>query len=111
MKNTLKRIAVTAAAAAAVTALAPMSSASAISRTDCGNRTDFVKISNYGGTQSLCYANAGERSVHIYKVNRLSSGNNRVEFILGGKRYYLDKNRSIVDVEGLDQELTWIKIY
>ncbi len=111
MKAPLKRILATAIGTVALSALIPMSSAAAISRTECGNRTDFLKITNYNGTASLCYANSGERSVNIYDVDRVSSGNNRVDVILGGTKHHLEKNQSIVDIEGLDQELTWIKIY
>ncbi|MFI9809525.1 beta/gamma crystallin domain-containing protein [Streptomyces sp. NPDC052301] len=111
MKNPLKKTALTVAATAALSAIIPLSSAAAVDRTDCGNRTDFVKITNYNWRQTLCFANAGEQNVHIYRVNQVEAGNNRVEVILGGRKYTIERGSSITDVEGLEQELTYIKVF
>ncbi|MFJ3230139.1 beta/gamma crystallin domain-containing protein [Streptomyces sp. NPDC086787] len=111
MKNPLKKVAMVIAATAALSAIIPVTSAAAVSRTDCGNRTDFVKITNYNWSKTLCFANAGSQNVHIYRVNEVKAGNNRVLVTLGGRNYTIEKNRSIKDIEGLDQELTYIKIY
>lgn len=110
-KNPFKKIAITVAATAALSAFMPVSSASAIGRTDCGSRTDFVKVTNYDWSKTLCFANAGSQNVHIYRVNQVQAGNNRVLVTLGGRNYTIEKGGSIKDIEGLDQELTYIKIY
>ncbi|MEU8585886.1 beta/gamma crystallin domain-containing protein [Streptomyces sp. NPDC048664] len=111
MNRAIKRIGLTVAATAALSVLIPVSSASALGRTDCGGRSDFLKVTNYNGSGVLCFANAGSQYVHIYNVNKIEAGNNRVLVTLGGRNYTIEKNQSITDVEGLNQELTYIKIY
>ncbi|MCS0600913.1 hypothetical protein NX794_06665 [Streptomyces sp. LP11] len=111
MNRAIKRIGLTVAATAALSVLIPVSTASALNRTDCGGRKDLLKVTNYGGSGTLCFANAGSQNVHIYNVNKVEAGNNRVLVTLGGRNYTIERNHSIVDVEGLDQELTYIKIY
>ncbi|MEE1942883.1 beta/gamma crystallin domain-containing protein [Streptomyces sp. TRM 70361] len=79
MKRSLKRVMVAAAAAVAVSAVVPMSNAAAINTVGCGDRTDFVKIEyGSGGSQKLCYANAGSVGLHLPDAYRISSGNNRI---------------------------------
>ncbi|MFF1909759.1 beta/gamma crystallin domain-containing protein [Kitasatospora sp. NPDC058218] len=79
-----RRIGVVALLAAAAAALVPTTGANAVSRVDCGNRTDFAKVYNYGYSSRLCFANDGWMSVRIYNVDRIDAGNNRVITYLGG---------------------------
>ncbi|MFF3653287.1 beta/gamma crystallin domain-containing protein [Streptomyces sp. NPDC002181] len=112
MNRAFKRIGLTVAATAALSILVPVSSASALGRTDCGSRTDFLKVTNYGGSGVLCFANAGSRNVLIYQVDKIEAGNNRVQVTLGGRNYTIEKNQALVDVGGaVDSTLTYIKIY
>lgn len=78
-----RRIGVVALLAAAAAALVPTTGANAVSRVDCGNRTDFAKVYNYGYSSRLCFANDGWMSVRIYNVDRIDAGNNRVITYLG----------------------------
>lgn len=110
MKNPLKRIAVTVAATAALSVVIPVSSAAAMNRTDCGNRTDFVKLTKLGGKESLCFANAGEQNVKIYQVGTVEAGNNSVSITIDGHTYDIDPGRSLKNVD-TDGTVTWIKIH
>ncbi|MEU6216736.1 beta/gamma crystallin domain-containing protein [Streptomyces sp. NPDC047022] len=110
MRHPLKKIVMTAAAAATLAVAVPAGSAAALSRTDCGGRTDFTKIHEYNGS-NLCFANAGAQNVKIYDVHTVNSGNNRVSVTIGGHTYYLDKYQSIQDVDGTSTTITWIKIW
>ncbi|MFD0279736.1 beta/gamma crystallin domain-containing protein [Kitasatospora sp. NPDC127111] len=69
---------------AAAAALLPATGANAVNRVDCGNRTDFAKVYNYGYSGQLCFANDGWMAVRIYNVDRIDAGNNRVITYLGG---------------------------
>lgn len=111
MKNPLKRIGITVAATAALSVVIPMSSAAAVDRTDCGNRTDLVKIYNYNRTGTLCFANAGSQSVEIYGVDEVDAGNNEVDVTFdGGSIQHVERGGSIVQVDG-ERTITKITVY
>ncbi|MFD3731717.1 beta/gamma crystallin domain-containing protein [Streptomyces sp. NPDC058632] len=109
MKRFISRIALTAVAAGVMTALVPVSTASATNQTNCGDRTDFVKVW-YNGNQTACFANAGVMAPQLPNVSRITSGNNNIEMILGGEVRTLPKWSSIVDVEGLNSTLYILQI-
>ncbi|MEU7471797.1 beta/gamma crystallin domain-containing protein [Streptomyces sp. NPDC044984] len=109
MRRSVSRIALTAVAVGAVTALAPVSTASAANQTDCGDRTDFVKVW-YNGSQTACFANAGVLAPQLPNVSRITSGNNNIEILLGGEVRTMPKWSSIVDVEGLNSTLYILQI-
>ncbi|MEV7547756.1 beta/gamma crystallin domain-containing protein [Streptomyces sp. NPDC089915] len=111
MRNSFKRFSFTIAAAAALTAVIPVSSAAALGRTDCGSRSDFLRITNYNRTQHLCFANAGSQYVKIYKVDKIEAGNNQVDVQINGRINHLDKWGSSINIDGSDLTITWIKIY
>ncbi|WP_344344353.1 beta/gamma crystallin domain-containing protein [Kitasatospora putterlickiae] len=58
--------------------------AEAVNRVDCGNRTDFAKVYNYGYSGRLCFANDGWMAVRVYNVDRIDAGNNKVVTYLSG---------------------------
>ncbi|MDQ1287094.1 MAG: Beta/Gamma crystallin [Actinomycetota bacterium] len=76
----LGKISAAAALTVVLTCGLPSASAFAINRVDAGcyPGSDFLVINTDSST--LCYANAGTKSVTIKKVNNVSSGNNVVEF-------------------------------
>ncbi|MFF8769488.1 beta/gamma crystallin domain-containing protein [Kitasatospora sp. NPDC015120] len=69
---------------AAAATLLPAANAEAVNRIDCGGRTDFAKVYNYGYGGTLCFANDGWMAVRIYNVDRIDAGNNKVITYLGG---------------------------
>ncbi|MER6401080.1 MULTISPECIES: beta/gamma crystallin domain-containing protein [unclassified Kitasatospora] len=79
-----RRIGALAVLTAAAAALLPTTGANAVSQVECGNRTDFAKVYNYGYSGRLCFANDGWMSVRVYNVDRIDAGNNRVITYLGG---------------------------
>lgn len=94
MKPSFKRTLAITAAAVGLTAVLPMSTASAINTTDCGSRTDLVKITNFEGTHfnTFCFANAGVVDIRIDWVLDIESGNNNIRFQMGdGSVHTLDK--------------------
>ncbi|MER7485073.1 beta/gamma crystallin domain-containing protein [Streptomyces sp. NPDC126497] len=109
MKRSISRIALTAAAAGVITVLAPVSSASAINQTSCGDREDFVKVW-YNGGQTACYANQGVIAPQLPNVSRIRSGDNHIDVVLGNEVRTLPKWSSIVDVEGLNSTLYILQI-
>lgn len=78
------RAGVLAVLTAAAAALIPVADANAVNRVDCGNRSDYAKVYNYGYSSKLCFANDGWMSVRVYNVDRIDAGNNRVVTYLGG---------------------------
>ncbi|MFE6744172.1 beta/gamma crystallin domain-containing protein [Streptomyces tubercidicus] len=111
MKRQFKRIVTAAAAAVALTAVIPAGSASAMNSTDCGNSTEFVKVTTMDH-HTFCFANAGEMNVDIKDVHTVTQGNNDVEGTISGHHFDLQKGGgSITDVEGFNWELTWLKIH
>ncbi|MBL1095091.1 beta/gamma crystallin domain-containing protein [Streptomyces coffeae] len=93
MKHLLKRVVATAAAAVALSAVIPMSSASAIGRVDCTDN-GFVWITKlHSGDPDVCFANAGSLDVNIYDVNRVYSGKNNVKFTSDGIETTMGKNQ------------------
>ncbi|GAA1412821.1 hypothetical protein GCM10009639_65380 [Kitasatospora putterlickiae] len=69
---------------AAAATLLPTVNAEAVNRVDCGNRTDFAKVYNYGYSGRLCFANDGWMAVRVYNVDRIDAGNNKVVTYLSG---------------------------
>ncbi|MFD7080659.1 beta/gamma crystallin domain-containing protein [Streptomyces sp. NPDC002181] len=111
MNKSFKKIAFTIASAAVLSAVIPMSSASAIGRTDCGGRTDVVKITNYGNKQ-LCFANAGSQDVKIYQVDSVDPGNYRVDVVINNKTvHHLQKGVVLRNIDGSDMTITKITIF
>lgn len=49
--------------------------ANATSLVDCGNRTDFFKLTTDGG-RSLCFVSSGDAATTLYGLRYLSTGNN-----------------------------------
>ncbi|QMV24300.1 hypothetical protein GQS52_23810 [Streptomyces sp. SCUT-3] len=110
MKHRASRIALTVAAAGIMTALLPVSSAAAINQTDCGTRTDFVKVWYDGGDQVMCFANAGIVTPQLPNVWKVSSGDNRIQMFLNNEPVSMEKWSTIVDIEGLNQTLYALQI-
>ncbi|WP_073786281.1 beta/gamma crystallin domain-containing protein [Streptomyces sp. CB01580] len=110
MKRSLSRLAVTVVAAGALTGLLPASTAAAINQTDCGDRTDFVKVTYNGGEGTVCYANKGVVTPNLPNVKRVSSGNNNIEMWLGNEAISMNKWSTIVDIEDLNQTLYALQI-
>lgn len=81
MKKKLTALAVTGAAVAAASATLSAAPASAANVTDCGDRTDFVKIwyHNEDGSQHYvsCFANAGWVEWGSW-TDQISTGNNAI---------------------------------
>ncbi|GAA2389480.1 hypothetical protein GCM10010420_11440 [Streptomyces glaucosporus] len=77
MKDTLKKSAVVAAAAATTAVCLPAGSAHALSRVLCDS-LDYLMIGDCNSTRALCFADAGTQQVNIYAVNDISSGDNKV---------------------------------
>ncbi|MFF0111303.1 beta/gamma crystallin domain-containing protein [Streptomyces prasinus] len=110
MKRSLSRIALTVVATGVMTALMPLSTASAINQTDCGDRTDFVKVWYNGGASTVCYANAGVLAPNLPNVKRIRSGDNNIEMWLGNGTRVMGKWSSIVDVEDSSGTLHLLQI-
>ncbi|WP_328672305.1 beta/gamma crystallin domain-containing protein [Streptomyces sp. NBC_00328] len=108
MKRSISRITLV-AAAGAMMALLPALPASATNQTDCGDRTDFVKVW-YNGNQTACFANAGVIAPQLPNVSRIRSGDNNIEIMLGDSVRAMPKWSSIRDVEGLSGTLYILQI-
>ncbi|MFI1962463.1 MULTISPECIES: beta/gamma crystallin domain-containing protein [Streptomyces] len=111
MKRSTSRIAVTVTAAAALTALLPASQAAAINQTDCGDRTDFVKVWYDGGARTMCFANGGTVTLQLPNVSKVTSGDNNVAMFLGARAVTMNKWSTLVDAEGLNATLHALQIY
>lgn len=111
MKRSILRISLAAAAAGAMTVVLPASPAAAINQTDCGTRTDFVKVWYNGGSDTKCFANAGTVTPGLPDVERITSGNNSIHVWLGNEIRSMDKWSSIRDVENLDATLYALQIH
>ncbi|WUU80999.1 hypothetical protein OG790_05755 [Streptomyces cellulosae] len=111
MKRVTQRTTLVMAVAGALAVLIPAGPAVAMNRTDCGNRTDFVKVWYNGGKNTVCFANAGVQDVDLPNAVKVSSGNNRIRFVVGGDIYTMDKWATKVDVEGQNRKLTRLRIF
>ncbi|MEU1696039.1 beta/gamma crystallin domain-containing protein [Streptomyces hirsutus] len=111
MKRSTQRLSLVAAAAATMTLLLPASPAAAINQTDCGDRTDFVKVWYNGGASTRCFANAGTITPGLVDVERIRSGNNRIHVWLGNEIRAMEKWSAIRDVENLDATLYALQIH
>ncbi|MFI8093610.1 beta/gamma crystallin domain-containing protein [Streptomyces sp. NPDC086080] len=111
MKRSTQRLSLAAAAAAAMTLLLPASPAAAINQTDCGDRTDFVKVWYNGGANTKCFANAGTILTGLADVERITSGNNRIHVWLGNEIRVMEKWSSIRDIENLNSPLYALQIH
>ncbi|MFF9763129.1 MULTISPECIES: beta/gamma crystallin domain-containing protein [Streptomyces] len=110
-KRFIQRLSLTAATAAAMTLLLPASPAAAINQTDCGDRTDFVKVWYNGGADTKCFANAGTITPALADVERITSGNNNIHVWLGNEIRAMGKWSSIRDIENLDVPLYVLQIH
>ncbi|MFF0001482.1 beta/gamma crystallin domain-containing protein [Streptomyces avermitilis] len=81
MKQSFKRTLAVTAAAVGLTAVLPISTASAINATECGPRTDLVKVVYEGGNTSICFANGGVVDMQLAGITSLSTGNNDIRFV------------------------------
>ncbi|MER5429726.1 beta/gamma crystallin domain-containing protein [Streptomyces sp. NPDC002588] len=61
------------AAAVAATLATSLPASAEVDRTDCGNRTDILKLETQTG--DLCFANAGVRDVAIHGVDVVRPNN------------------------------------
>lgn len=111
MKRVTQRMTLVMAAAGALAVLMPASPAAAMNRADCGNRNDFVKVWYDGGKNTVCFANAGVQDMNLPNAVKVSSGNNRVRFVVGGDIYTLAKWSAKVDVENQNKTLTRLRIF
>ncbi|MDX2675527.1 beta/gamma crystallin domain-containing protein [Streptomyces sp. NY05-11A] len=91
-RNVLRFVGVTAAAAVATLATSLPANA-AVDRTDCGNRTDILKLETKTG--NLCFANPGVADVAIYGVDVLRPGNYTVtiayQYAIGSEVLYVTR--------------------
>ncbi|MFF5157761.1 hypothetical protein ACFY3N_16150 [Streptomyces sp. NPDC000348] len=110
MKRSLRRLSL-AAAAGTMTVVLPASPAAAINRTDCGTRTDFVKVWYDGGAGTRCFANAGTLTPGLTDVERITSGSNSIHVWLGDEIRSMGKWSSLRDVENLDATLYALQIH
>jgi len=77
--RTKKKVGFGAALTLALTLLVPAQAAQATSGVDCGNRTDFLKVTwNYGNDGSSCYAGYGTAFEVNGWASKISSGNNEI---------------------------------
>ncbi|RPE39148.1 beta/gamma crystallin [Streptomyces sp. Ag109_O5-1] len=89
MKLSFKKVAATAFLAAALTTVVT-TPASAMDKVDCGNRTDFVRITeNYNADH--CFANAGSYDFRreSFWASKISTGNNDITWAADGNYYDL----------------------
>ncbi|SDC93463.1 hypothetical protein SAMN05216505_104182 [Streptomyces prasinopilosus] len=93
-----------------MTAALPVSTASAINRTDCGGRTDFVKVWYDGGSRTVRYADACVLAPNLPGAEGISSGNHNVEMWLGNEVRTMGRWPIVIDVENLDPTLHLLQI-
>lgn len=95
MSRKLKTAAVTVAAGAAVALGLPATQASAMNLVDCGDRTDFVRVTE-NFTTDYCYANAGSETFGVvtrtFWASKISTGNNDITWWADGNANYLARN-------------------
>ncbi|MEV5956775.1 beta/gamma crystallin domain-containing protein [Streptomyces sp. NPDC051987] len=91
MKLSFKRFAATAALATALATVVTIP-ASATDKVDCGDRTDFVRITENFRTDH-CFANSGSYDFRrdSFWASKISSGNNDITWVADG--YYHDLPR------------------
>ncbi|MEW1605278.1 beta/gamma crystallin domain-containing protein, partial [Streptomyces sp. NPDC093808] len=85
--------------------------AAAINQTDCGDRTDFVKVWYDGGARTMCFANGGTVTLQLPDVSKVTSGDNNVAMFLGARAVTMNKWSTLVDTEGLNATLHALQIY
>lgn len=97
MKTSFKRIATTAALTVALGVTISAAPAFAISKVDCGNHTDFLRMTvNY--KKDYCYANkgrvgfTGRLGLGGIWVSKISTGNNDIWWLADGKWHWLSRN-------------------
>ncbi|MEU6349026.1 hypothetical protein ABZ896_06830 [Streptomyces sp. NPDC047072] len=94
-RNALRFVGVTAAALTAALATAlPADAAGGVDRTDCGNRTDILRLET--NTGNLCFVNRGDQDVQIYGVTAIWPGDYTVtvayQATINGDVRYLDRD-------------------
>lgn len=91
-RNVLRFAGVTAAALAATLATS-LPAHAAVDRTECGNRTDILRL--ISNTDNLCFANPGSADVAIYGVHTVRPGNYAVTITyqgsIGGELLYVTR--------------------
>ncbi|MCX2923473.1 beta/gamma crystallin domain-containing protein [Streptomyces sp. NEAU-W12] len=87
-----------------------MSSAAAINSTPCGKRTDLVKVTYDEGRKTFCMANAGVTNRKFDKLVRVSSGNNKVRFVVNGRIENMGKWQTKRAMDGKNDKITRLRI-